>query len=152
MSGINKAILFYSKYSKKSMNIKKFIQSSNVDITLIGVDSPEIRNALKQDNKYKIREVPTIITIHNNGIIQLYDGKNLDLWISDLENNLNQEEEIVEPTVEDSYITIDSQEEIPQQITGIKPQTQQLSPMELAKQMAEERQREQEEMQQQQKH
>jgi hypothetical protein len=86
---ITTVLFFYSKRNIKSMKLYKLIQQINVDIQTINVDTTQVRDLLLADNKYKIKIVPTVLTIYDNGEFMIYTGNELDQWFQQLVENVN---------------------------------------------------------------
>jgi hypothetical protein len=86
---ITTVLFFYSKRNIKSMKLFKLIQQLNVDIQTINVDTTQVRDLLLADNKYKIKIVPTVLTIYDNGEFMIYTGNELDQWFQQLVENVN---------------------------------------------------------------
>jgi len=87
---ITKAILFYSKYNKKSLIIKEAIDEFSIDIETISVDSSIIRKKLKEDDEYNIDEVPTVLLLYSTGTFKIYTRKPLDVWFEQLMTNIQK--------------------------------------------------------------
>lgn len=73
---LNFSVLLYSKYSSRCKNLFDIIKNNNVDLplTTICIDNKKIRNRIKKDKLFEIREVPTIITLYSNGGAEKYEG------------------------------------------------------------------------------
>lgn len=102
MSIIN-AILFYSKKERKSFTIKKLIDEYNIDVETICVDNSEIKNMLLEDDKYNIKQVPTVLIMYSSGEHMVYKNKKLDRWLEELIYNVElykkQKEETQTPYI-----------------------------------------------------
>jgi len=85
-----KAILFYSKRHKKSLQMKKIINNIGIDIESISVDAIEIRNRLLDDEKFGINKVPSVLVLYSSGLHKKYTGSNLDQWFDQLLQNIKK--------------------------------------------------------------
>jgi hypothetical protein len=101
---ISTVVYFYSKRNIKSLKLYKLINQLNVEIQTVNVDSSDIRERLLSDTKYKIKVVPSLLTVYDTGEFVVYTGEDLDAWIKQLvENvtsvqNMNQQEAVIEST------------------------------------------------------
>src|SRR5579862_4900204 len=71
---ISEVILFYSKFSKESVNCVQFIQQNRMPVILIGLDSPEARQKAMTGQNFQIKNVPTLVVSYVNKEVQLYVG------------------------------------------------------------------------------
>jgi len=73
---LNFSVLLYSKYSSRCKNLFDIIKNNNVNLPLtsICIDNKKIRNRIKKDKMFEIREVPTIITLYSDGGAEKYEG------------------------------------------------------------------------------
>lgn len=85
---VRDAVLFYSKFDKKSLEIKHIIDTINADIDTISVDNPKIKDLLSKDTKCNIDEVPTIVVSYTDGGNKIYTGRRLDSWFQQLLENI----------------------------------------------------------------
>jgi hypothetical protein len=117
MSVIN-AILFYSKYDKKSYKLKNMVDELNIDIETINVDPKEVRRLLLEDDKYDITEVPTILLLYSSGQHKIYTGSLLDQWFNDLLVNLQkiQSQQAVPQEQYTSVISPANEQQMPPQM------------------------------------
>lgn len=85
-------IFLYSKYSNNSKNLIDIINNSNLSLTLnikyICIDNKDIRNRILNSSKIKIKVVPTILNVFNNGIVQLYEGQHAFQYINNAINSI----------------------------------------------------------------
>ncbi len=95
-----KAILFYSKYNKKSVRMKQVAKNINTDIESICVDSTEIRDQLLDDERFCITEVPSVLILYSSGQHKIYTSSNLDKWFEQLLQNINQYQEEQQPMMQ----------------------------------------------------
>lgn len=77
---IVKALLFYSKYDRKSCEYRALIDQIEIDVQCISVDNERIKTALLSDSKYSITRVPTLLLLYSNGAHRTYIGAQLDIW------------------------------------------------------------------------
>jgi hypothetical protein len=70
------SVLLYSKYSSKCKNLFNIINNNKIELNLTSVciDNKKIRNKIKRDKLFEIKEVPTIINIYSNGGAEKYEG------------------------------------------------------------------------------
>lgn len=83
-----RVILFYSRKSPKSMEMKELIDETGIDIDSVCVDPAEIRERILQDTKYSVREVPSVLVFFSTKRHKLYAKKPLDTWFSQLMANI----------------------------------------------------------------
>lgn len=113
-----RAILFYSKYDKKSMQMRRTVEDTGVDLETISVDSSKIRKLLLQDEEFGITEVPTVLVLLDNGDFKTYIRKALDNWFGELLTNIQtyqqqfetpavQQIEESQPATEDTPLNYD---------------------------------------------
>jgi len=82
--------LLYSKFSPSCKQIFTLLQDANMDlenfgISLISIDTPSFRNALKKNNqKLQINVVPTILSIYSDGVVEKFEGIQAYRWIEQL--------------------------------------------------------------------
>lgn len=95
-----RAILFYSKYDKKSMQMRRTVEDTGVDLETISVDSSKIRKLLLQDEEFGITEVPTVLVLFDNGDFKTYIRKALDNWFGELLTNIQTYQQQFEPPSE----------------------------------------------------
>jgi len=93
MSSIIHAILFYSKRNKKSLELMNIAKGLNLDMELISVDSEKVRELLLNDDRYGIDRVPCILLIYDNGQFKTFINHALDLWFSELIENVKQQQQ-----------------------------------------------------------
>lgn len=94
MSGqIVKVILFYSKKSERSLEMKDIIDETGIDIDCVSVDSSEIRERVLSDTKYGIREVPSVLVLFSTGRHKVYTRRGLETWFGQLVANIKAEQE-----------------------------------------------------------
>ena len=127
---LHKTVLFYSRYSKSSDNLLKFIDNCGINIQgilgyrLISVDSKVIRNKILNNKNIKIQHVPCLIKIFNNGTVEQYNYKELYQLIEytiKLHNDELEKQEIAkknhmtkEPFIKQDDISSESEiEELP---------------------------------------
>jgi len=82
------AILFYSKHSIKSIELKEYFIKNDVNFEYVNVDKKRIRNMLMEDNMYNIEEIPSILLIYKNNEYNCLYGNQLDKWTRELIQNI----------------------------------------------------------------
>lgn len=87
-NSVSSAVLFYSRHNMKSMKYKNIIESLNIDMYMVCVDSADVKDKLLNDNKYQIKFVPTVLTIYESGNFMIYTGNDLDNWFNQLIENV----------------------------------------------------------------
>lgn len=111
MSVVN-VVLFYSKFDKKSLKMKKIIDELNVDVQCVSVDNNEIKELLLNDDKYNIDSVPSVVILYSTGVYKVYTDDNLTEWFETLIENVKQQytqqEPIIQPEPEPSHEGITS--------------------------------------------
>lgn len=106
MSIVN-AILFYSKHNRKSYEMKQVLEEYNVDVGTVSVDSSQTKRMLKNDKKYKIRKIPSIVLLYSNGSHIVYTDDELDNWFGQLIQNINAEIAQQQPSAPDAVTSLD---------------------------------------------
>jgi hypothetical protein len=109
---ITRAILFYSKYEPKGFRMKNIIDSLQVDVNTVCVDSSAVREMLQNDDTYNITLIPTVLILYSNKDFKLYTNKNLDLWFNQLIENVQkyyQSESQIQTTSIDFEPSLESQ-------------------------------------------
>lgn len=103
-------VLFISTQSRASMECAKFVDSLNVNIPLVRLDSQEARDIASQGN-LKISAVPTLVATYNDGTIQAFVGTNkIGIWLKNLLMASRQGQQHA-PTQEPKGVTIISDDE-----------------------------------------
>lgn len=79
-------IIIYSKYSDNCIKLTKLITSNNLQIPIhyICIDNKDVRNRILSSSKIKIKLVPSILNVYNNGVVQLYEGNYAFQFINNL--------------------------------------------------------------------
>ncbi len=95
---IVKVILFYSKRSKLSLEMKNMVDKYNIDMNTVCVDSKKIKELLLHDEKYNIEHIPSILAFYipPNGKkksisklpFKVFTGKELITWFNQLVQNI----------------------------------------------------------------
>ena len=73
MSQITDVALFYSKFSKPCVSCVEYVQTRNLPVELISLDTVESRDVASK-GKVQIRNVPSLVIKYDNGEVQLYIG------------------------------------------------------------------------------
>lgn len=68
-------VLFWSKYSTHCKKLIDLINQHEANITKCCIDNNAMRKRLAADTRIKIKVVPTILSIYENGIIEKYEGE-----------------------------------------------------------------------------
>ena len=68
-------VLFWSKYSPHCKKLIALINQLNANIEKCCIDNKDMRKRLAADTRIKIKVVPTILSIYENGIIEKYEGE-----------------------------------------------------------------------------
>lgn len=93
-----RAILFYSKHDRKSMQLKNLVDQLNTDIDTVSVDAKKIRRALLHDDTYNIKQVPALLLLYATGQHKIYTSTLLDQWFEQLLQNITaQQQQIAQP-------------------------------------------------------
>ena len=74
MSGIQEIILYISTTSQKSISAYQFARSKNLDITIIKLDSKEVR-AKVSSGQIPVKHVPTLWIVYDDGNLKVFEGK-----------------------------------------------------------------------------
>lgn len=69
-------ILFYSTHSQKCQPCINLIQSTNIPIKQIRLDTDQSRNSVINGNLFKIEYVPTLVLILTDGTVSIFEGVN----------------------------------------------------------------------------
>jgi hypothetical protein len=85
-NGLSYTILIYSKYSDNSAKLTNLITSNNLQIPIqyLCIDNKDVRNRILSSSKIKIKLVPSILNVFNNGVVQLYEGNYAFQFINNL--------------------------------------------------------------------
>lgn len=84
------AILFYSKFVNKSLQMLQMINEYDLDIDCVNVDTKAVRNTILNDKRFLIEEVPSILLLMEGGKYKVYTGRKMDIWFNDiLETSVN---------------------------------------------------------------
>ena len=68
-------VLFWSKYSPHCKKLIDLMNQLNANITKCCIDNNDMRKRVAADTRIKIKVVPTILSIYDNGIIEKYEGE-----------------------------------------------------------------------------
>lgn len=90
---ISDATLFYSRYDKKSSEMKQIVDALNIDMELITVDNRKVKQMLERDTRCNINEVPTVVVNYTDGGNKIYTGRKLDTWFQQLLSNIQSQQE-----------------------------------------------------------
>jgi len=103
------SILFYSNFSKPSLEVLRVMKRYNLKqyLNTVCIDSIEFRNKIKNSQILKIQKIPCIITLLEGGIIEKYEDTSLSTWVNNLivslyphenDTNSNEKKKLVERT------------------------------------------------------
>lgn len=82
-------VLLYSKYSEFSKNLIKQIENSSFDfvnkknLSTVCIDNDEIRSRILASNNMDIKNVPCILIIYEDGVVEKYEGDDAFKWVED---------------------------------------------------------------------
>lgn len=111
---ISTVVYFYSKRNIKSLKLYKLINQLNVEIQTVNVDSSDIRERLLSDAKYKIKVVPSLLTVYDTGEFVVYTGEDLDAWVKQLVDNVTSVQNMNQDTsIESTAIEINEEDNSP---------------------------------------
>lgn len=94
-------VLFYSKYSKESLDVIKGVPK----VHLFCVDNVEIRQRILKDSHLKIRQVPCLLEISEDGQVSTYYDFSL------FENSYEQAEENTTEEIDEEHEDIEDENE-----------------------------------------
>ena len=81
-------VVLYSKYSNTCEKLLQMM--STMDFRKICVDHEEVRRLiLKEDQKYSIRVVPSILVFFSTGIMKKYEGSDAFVWVKETLEKMN---------------------------------------------------------------
>jgi hypothetical protein len=91
-------ILIYSKYSEKSKELFRMVNSTQIELPSVGinllcVDNKYVRNAVINNKKLNISQVPCIIRIMEGGTVEKYESNHCFQFIENLLNFYIQQNE-----------------------------------------------------------
>lgn len=94
---IDSVVFFYSKTVPESVQFLELIEDLREgglnEIDTVSVDSPKIKHLLKHDNKYNIKVVPSLLILNNDSSFKVYTVRNgLREWFSELLSNVQEPE------------------------------------------------------------
>ena len=68
-------VLFWSKYSPQCKKLIDLMNQHDANIEKCCIDNQVMRKRLAADTRIKIKVVPTILSIYDNGIVEKYEGE-----------------------------------------------------------------------------
>ena len=77
----NNSILFYSKFSTHCKNLLQLMSDMNIDMDTVSLDNKEAKSIVTKSSTFQIKSVPTIISIKDNGVIEVYVGNDAKTFI-----------------------------------------------------------------------
>ena len=116
-------ILLYSKYSNFSRHFMLTLSESNLKdklpIKFLCVDNEKLRKRIIQSKQIKIHNIPCILIVQSNGVVDKYEGTDCFLWLEDMIRKIVPQQQpshqfLQQPTVnetkkkEEEQITIES--------------------------------------------
>ncbi len=74
-ANMKSVVLLYSKFSEKCKHLMRYIEQENQTqlFNCVCVDSQKIRTILTKSNKIKVKSVPSLLIIFDNGVVSLYE-------------------------------------------------------------------------------
>jgi len=118
------SVLLYSKYSEFSKNIIKTIENSSFDfvnkkkLSTVCIDNDDIRNRILNSNDMHVKVVPCILVIHDDGIVEKYEGDDAFKWVDEIITK-NQVAQPAQPGQQVQYQQVPQQvqyQQVPQQV------------------------------------
>ncbi len=129
-------VVYYSNYFPKTVEMKEYLENSE-HVRTLNVDNIDVSRRILKDETYKIKFVPTILSLKEDGTIQIYEK---DAAFSYYENikRIN-EEPIVETPSPTLDMTMNTKNRIPvekdEEEKEDVPDKQNMSIMDIAKAM-----------------
>lgn len=95
------SVLLYSKYSSSSKKLFGIIESNNINLNSLSlqtlcIDNEQIRNRIKNNKQLDINSVPCILIIYPDGGIEKYDGTHVFEWVEQSIKQITQSTQKVE--------------------------------------------------------
>lgn len=118
---VSDATLFYSRFDKKSSDMRQIISSLNIDMEFVPVDNRQVKELLMKDTRCNIDEVPAIVITYTDGGHKTFIGRRLDDWFQQLLENYQAQTAPPEPP---AYTSIEqpAQPVQPVQVEGFDSQ------------------------------
>lgn len=88
-----KQVLFWSKYSNNCKKLLSLMNEHNFNIENVCVDNKDIRNRILNDKRINLSKVPTILTLHDTGVIEKYEGEKAFALFHEAFNRMKQQQE-----------------------------------------------------------
>lgn len=117
-------VYYWSRFSPKCVHITKLLNSCNVPVRHICIDSPRTRAAVRSGKFFKLDGVPTITVKHDDGNLFIYKGDDALKWaraVNESDNGIsdtrtidqrNKKVDEVEPIVgENEFQLLDDNQE-----------------------------------------
>ena len=120
-------VLLYSKYSEFSKNLIKQIENSSFDfvnkknLSTVCIDNDEIRSRILASNNMDIKNVPCILIIYEDGVVEKYEGDDAFKWVEDSILKNQEQSPITQPMGQQLM----GQQQMGQQQMGQQPMVQQ---------------------------
>ena len=94
-------ILLYSKYSNFSKYFISTMNQSNImnklPIKFLCVDNEKLRKRILTSKQIKIHNIPCILVVQKNGVVDKYEGTDCFLWLEDMVQKLIPKVPIEQP-------------------------------------------------------
>jgi len=65
-------VVYYSNYFPKTVEMKEYLENSE-NVRTLNVDNVDISRRILTDDTYKIKYVPSILSLKEDGTIQIYE-------------------------------------------------------------------------------
>ena len=65
-------VVYYSNYFPKTVEMKEYLENSE-HVRTLSVDNIDVSRRILKDETYKIKFVPTILSLKEDGTIQIYE-------------------------------------------------------------------------------
>ena len=65
-------VVYYSNYFPKTIEMKEYLQNSE-NVRTLNVDNIDVSRRILKDETYKIKFVPTILSLKEDGTIQIFE-------------------------------------------------------------------------------
>lgn len=117
-------VVYYSNYFPKTIEIKEYLENSE-NVRTLNVDNIDVSRRILKDETYKIKFVPTILSLKEDGTIQIFEK---DAAFHYYENIKLANETVSEKPVEEEIYQIknashslpkEKEEDIPKTMTNM---------------------------------
>ena len=91
---LTRVILFWSKYSRSCAHLLEYLREHPVTfVDYVNVDSVKVREAVIEDERFRLSQLPALICIYRNGTVQKYESNSVQLWFKDIIDWYRQQEQ-----------------------------------------------------------